>query len=715
MSGSLKYKIISSIPFFVFIFIFGFSVLSPFLSTQNSGSNEIDTNYTTSKYFVTIDVNEDNTYTVTEDISVDFNRASHGIIRYIPTSGAYKFKKDGKNIAKPYRCEISAVSSNVTQYTYNEDGFLVIRLGDPYITVTGPVSYKISYTYDAKEDYFKDYDLFYYNVIPQYWATSIKSSGFKINFPKSFDTDKINTYCGEFGSISSNGFYVTTSDDGYSIEGNSTRSLNAYEGASVLVQLDNGYFTNQGSYSDFIAVLIAVSIIVAVITIVLWFAFGKDNLVIPVVSFEPPEGMTSAEAGLIINGTVDDRDLLSLIIYWADKGYISIDTTDEKNLNVTKLSNLPDDAKKFEKTIFNSIFGKREINYTVNLNSLGYSFVHDFENAGEQLKQTFVSIEAQSPASKIIKFLISLIIFVVILLSFSFSNGVGSLALTMFLIVTVTFLVIKSSASVSTPIFSKSSIILQTITSITAYIPILAVAIFYTNYFNYQYKYMLGIIVVCIIMFLINSFGKKFVDNYYATKPKLITLGYIALLILNLAAGFSILYFSYSRLYCLLPMTIALICTYIAIYFSLIMKKRSKQGERYLGEILGLRDFIITAEKDRIEALVDENPQYFYHVLPFAYALGISSAWAERFEGLTMYSSPYINTNMPVFNPILFNNTLNNSFSRVRSNMIQTNIEHNAGKGFGSSGSSGGGFSGGGFSGGGFSGGGGGGGGGHSW
>lgn len=55
---------------------------------------------------------------------------------------------------------------------------------------------------------------------------------------------------------------------------------------------------------------------------------------------------------------------------------------------------------------------------------------------------------------------------------------------------------------------------------------------------------------------------------------------------------------------------------------AVVMKKHTPQGQAWTEKILGLREFIETAELDRINTLVEENPEYFYSVLPFAYGVG---------------------------------------------------------------------------------------------
>ncbi len=39
--------------------------------------------------------------------------------------------------------------------------------------------------------------------------------------------------------------------------------------------------------------------------------------------------------------------------------------------------------------------------------------------------------------------------------------------------------------------------------------------------------------------------------------------------------------------------------------------------------MLGFKDYIQKVETDRLKMLVEENPDYFYNVLPYAYVLSV--------------------------------------------------------------------------------------------
>ena len=41
-------------------------------------------------------------------------------------------------------------------------------------------------------------------------------------------------------------------------------------------------------------------------------------------------------------------------------------------------------------------------------------------------------------------------------------------------------------------------------------------------------------------------------------------------------------------------------------------------------------------EKDKLEMLVNDNPNYFFDILPYAYVLGVSDIWSKKFESIAI-------------------------------------------------------------------------------
>ena len=131
----------------------------------------------------------------------------------------------------------------------------------------------------------------------------------------------------------------------------------------------------------------------------------------------------------------------------------------------------------------------------------------------------------------------------------------------------------------------------------------------------------------------------------------------------------------------------------VMVVTAVLMGKPTPLGTKLIGQVRGFRRFLATAEKNKLEALVKDNPSYFYNILPFTFALGVSDTWIKQFRDIALeppdwYSSP------TAFDVIRFSHFMDSTMSSAKSAM--TSSPSSSG-----SGSSGGGFSGGGGGGGG--------------
>lgn len=61
------------------------------------------------------------------------------------------------------------------------------------------------------------------------------------------------------------------------------------------------------------------------------------------------------------------------------------------------------------------------------------------------------------------------------------------------------------------------------------------------------------------------------------------------------------------------------------------------------GKILGFKKFLILAELDKLNALLEENPEYFYDILPYCYVFGITKKMQKKFSALNIPLPGYFN------------------------------------------------------------------------
>lgn len=77
---------------------------------------------------------------------------------------------------------------------------------------------------------------------------------------------------------------------------------------------------------------------------------------------------------------------------------------------------------------------------------------------------------------------------------------------------------------------------------------------------------------------------------------------------------------------------LSFIAVFITGFFSIIMERKTAYGEMMVAKIMGFRNYLNIAEKDQLEMLTKENANYFYDILPYAYVLGVSKKWIEKFD-----------------------------------------------------------------------------------
>ena len=96
--------------------------------------------------------------------------------------------------------------------------------------------------------------------------------------------------------------------------------------------------------------------------------------------------MNSADVGYIIDGIVEDKDAVSLLIYWADQGNISIIQQDEKKLSFEKLKELPETANDYETILFDKMFEKGN---KISISDMKYNFSSTIAAVKDRIKDKY--------------------------------------------------------------------------------------------------------------------------------------------------------------------------------------------------------------------------------------------------------------------------------------------------------------------------------------
>ncbi len=616
------------------------------IASAEGGYNEIDRNYETISYDTNVVLGENNVYHIEERIKVNFLNERHGIYRYIPYKGNMQYQEGGVIKDSKYRANIKNVK--VKGYKFEKDyenGNVVLQIGDADTYVKGEQEYVISFDFDAGEDKIAAFDRVFINLIPTGWRTAIQNASFTLTLPKEISPENISIFAGEFGEATQSKFEATI--EGKVLTAQSIEPLNAFEGATVYSEVPEGYFVNERTNKPLIIFMWILIGLVPLLAVIFYLLFGIDKPIIKVMTVSPPNGITPAEVGYIMDSTVDNKDVLSLIIYWADKGYLTIEQIEEDDSFIlTKLGDLPIGANGYEKTMFDGLFASGNI---VNTKDLKSKFFSTLELTKTRLRSKFTK-------------------------------------------------------SQSTSLHTTASLVCQGIVGLLSIVPIIS-AILIGGYIEIMGEGFFVIsLVLTVITFLIYIGIFAMSSKWYVMSTKSKISSVIGLSIVTGLIYLGIIAIGYFQLPSIIPVIAAILGSILAVLLTCAMPKRTQQCNDWFGELLGLRDFIELAEKERIEMLVHEDPSYFYSILPYAYVLGVSDTWSKKFESIAVEPPSWYyggGFNMGTFNTYMFLNSFNRCMTNMNQNLSVPPVQMNGGK-------SGGGFSGGGFSGGGFSGGGGG-------
>lgn len=186
-------------------------------------------------------------------------------------------------------------------------------------------------------------------------------------------------------------------------------------------------------------------------------------------------------------------------------------------------------------------------------------------------------------------------------------------------------------------------------------------------------------------------------EKYYTTNSRFTSLfliigGFIALIpsLIPLFIYYPVEFLKWLSLpLCCLPFFI----------FGPLMPKKTVKGTELYQKLLGFREFIKTVEKDRLEAFLKQDSNYFDKVLPFAIVFDVADTWKDKLKGLEIPCPAWYQGNYTgsTFSTMHFMNSLDRSMNAMSSTFYSSpRSRGSSGGSFGGGGSSGGGFGGGG-------------------
>ncbi len=310
-------------------------------------------------YNARIAIQRDGSILVTEQIVYDFGSDQrHGIFREIPVRLRYNGRYD-----RIYSVDVRSVESDApAQYTVDNNGSSAsIRIGDPDLTVTGAHTYTITYLVRGSLNGFADHDELYWNAVGNQWDVPIGQATVRVSAPAA--VPRAVCFSGPLGSAGS--CQQAGVVDG--VASFSQAGLGPHQGLTVVVAIPKGVAASPrpvlrerwslqrafaltavsgGASGGLLAVLALVGAVVLVRGRDRRYARSAAHVVggTPVQADEaaplsgrdqppmqsaPPEDVRPGQAGTLLDGVANARDVAGTIVDLAVRGYLRIEDVSE--------------------------------------------------------------------------------------------------------------------------------------------------------------------------------------------------------------------------------------------------------------------------------------------------------------------------------------------------------------------------------------------------
>lgn len=317
----------------------------------------------------------------------------------------------------------------------------------------------------------------------------------------------------------------------------------------------------------------------------LWLAklavFGPRIKAKPMMTFEFPADLTSADVGLMIDSQVDYRDVLSLIPWFAAQGYLRMERVDDEemkgrtdgvrtNFVLHRLQSPSSLANRYEHTFFEALFPD-----------------------GATTRELVYAPDA--------------------LFGMGWRETVSELSM-------------RRSKM-------EEPILYATVLQGVAFVLMLAAMCCLGELWNMIGASLLIALFPLVAIMLTTIFRDSVKDANVSTKMKFmfVSFGGFGIFLIAMFA-----YADYMKPHALeivggLTVAQALLCA-----FSTRFVRPTKLRREQMSELLGLKEYIRCAESQELRQIVTDNPRVFYRILAFGMAFGLAPKWVQKFRSISV-------------------------------------------------------------------------------
>lgn len=357
---------------------------------------------------VDVQVNADASFVVTEKIAYDFTDSTwkHGIFRDIPVrygrgaAADYRIKLDVRSVTNgrgdPWPYSVNPWDSGLEGKGGRD---LRIKIGDPEKFVNERQDYWITYRVKRGLLYFETHDELYWNVTGNGWEVPIDEASATVYLPEGARPTEAEfpaaCFTGVFGSVRSD---CEVSRGVQTITFRATRGLQPGEGLTLVLGLPKGVVREPTKLeaalaraSDYLSPWLLLPLATFAAMFLRWREKGRDpaGSAAIAVRYAPPEGMTPAEMGLVLDERIDIEDVTSTILDLAVRGWLEIEEIEStkflflsnKDYLLRRLKAEDAGLRAHERKLLSALFSGREEVKVSALRNQFYKHLPDIKSA----------------------------------------------------------------------------------------------------------------------------------------------------------------------------------------------------------------------------------------------------------------------------------------------------------------------------------------------
>jgi len=370
-------------------------------------------------YHARIAIQRDGSILVTEQIVYNFGSDQrHGIFRVIPARFRYNGTYD-----RIYPIDVRSVWSDTPNPEYSVDNngsSISIKIGNPDQTVTGKHTYTLTYLVRGSLNAFADHDELYWNVVGNQWDVPIDQATVQVSAPTA--VTRVACYAGPAGSTGTCQQAAITGG----VASFGQAGLGPGDGLTVVVAVPKGAVASAGpillerwSLQRAFAVtpvsagasggLLAVLAVLGAVVV----ARGRDRRYSrsaahlvggtavraeetmplsgdgePAMQSAPPADVRPGQAGTLLDGVANPRDVTGTIVDLAVRGYLRIDDAGEATSRDWRLVRLDKTGGllDYEQILLDGFFrGDTTVRTSMLLSELGSEFTDYLKRAQDAL------------------------------------------------------------------------------------------------------------------------------------------------------------------------------------------------------------------------------------------------------------------------------------------------------------------------------------------